>query len=280
MFVLLALLSALVYGVSDYVGGRVSRSSSAYGAALVGQTASLVVTAIIVAVGTASFPSVIDSGWSIAAGVASIVGLVSFYTALAGGVMASVAPVTAVVSSVVPVAAGLLQGERPAPIVVIGVVVAVLAIALVSGAVRASSERSALSARSFGFAIGGGLGFGMLFVALDRTAEASGYWPLLIAQMASLPIVVIGAVVARAEMRIPRKLVVPMCVAGALGVAANVAYLIAVRNGLLSVVAVVASLYPASTVLLAMFVDGERLTRAQWSGIGVAVIALVMITTG
>lgn len=138
MFVLLALLSAGVYGISDYVGGRVTRSVSAYGAALVGQTASLAVTAIVVTAGSASFPSAVDSGWSVAAGVASMVGLVAFYSALADGVMASVAPVTAVVSSIVPVVAGLFQGERPAATVLLGVDVGVMAIALVSGAVRAT----------------------------------------------------------------------------------------------------------------------------------------------
>lgn len=278
MPVLLALFSALSYGISDYCGGRAARTAPTFVVTLVAQLAALGCTTIAVVVLADPFPGGSDVAWSVAAGLASITGLTSFYYALANGAMTVVAPITAVVSAVVPVGVGVASGERPSALALGGVVLALIAVALVSGlggrAARPTSPRVA------GFAVVGGVGFGLLFVFLDRTSDDSGVWPLLISQLATIPIVAGVVTTRRLPFPPPRDIAGVMALAGVLGVAANMSYLAATREGLLSLVAVVTSMYPASTVLLATVLDGERMSRSQAVGLGLAATALGLVAGG
>jgi drug/metabolite transporter (DMT)-like permease len=129
-------------------------------------------------------------------------------------------------------------------------------------------------------AILAGTGFGMLFVALDRTDPDSGLWPLVGVRAASVPILLVICLVTRARPGRHRGPLLLAVLAGFLDMFANLTYLEAVRGGLLSVVAVVSSLYPASTVLLALALDRERVNRWQGAGMGLAVGALVLVTLG
>ena len=278
MPILLALVSALLYGVSDYCGGRAARSASAFAVALVGQSASAALTVVVVLSLGDPFPEAADLGWSAAAGVASTVGITAFYFALANGAMTVVAPITAVVSAVVPVAVGITLGERPAAIALVGVALAIVAVALVSGG-GGRAERPT-RAGIVAVAVVAGTGFGLLFVFLDRTSESSGLWPLLLAQVTSL--LILGTLCVARRVRVaPRRLDAGLMVlAGCLAVAANVAYLAATRQGLLSLVAVVTSMYPASTVVLATVLDHERMSNSQAVGLGLAVGALGMVGAG
>jgi drug/metabolite transporter (DMT)-like permease len=279
MSILLALSSALLYGVSDYCGGRATRTSSTFVVALVGQLASALLTAVVVLVLADPFPAAADVGWSVAAGIASTVGITAFYFALANGAMTVVAPITAVVSAVVPVAVGIATGERPAAIALVGVAVAIVAVALVSG-VGGKAERPT-PARIVLVAVVAGSGFGLLFVFLDRTSDTSELWPLLLAQVTSLLLLVTACVGRRVGFAPHRRLDAGLMVlAGCLAVAANVAYLAATREGLLSLVAVITSMYPASTVVLATMLDHERMSSTQAVGLGLAVGALGLVGAG
>jgi len=252
--IVLALACAVVYGIADYCGGRSARSASSLIVSLIGQATSLVVGLVVVIVVGTAFPPLRELAWGGLAGVASAVALGAFYHALSHGSMTVVAPITAVTSAVLPVAFGLIRGERPAAIAYLGMVLAVAAIALVSGAVGA---RHVVTRRStIGFALLGGVGFAVIFIALGETVAvarrvsgrgAAGIWKLAAS-------------------------------AGALDMSANFLYLIAVRRGLLSVVVVVVALYPLSTVLLAFGVDKERVSRSQAFGMAMAVGALVLVS--
>jgi drug/metabolite transporter (DMT)-like permease len=279
MSIVLALCSALLYGVSDYCGGRATRSASTFVVALIGQLASMVLTTVVVVVVLADpFPPAADLGWSMAAGLASTAGITAFYFALANGAMTVVAPITAVVSAVVPVAVGIATGERPTAIALGGVFLAIVAVALVSG-VGGRAERPT-RARIVLVAVVAGTGFGLLFVFLDRTSDDSGLWPLLLAQVTSVPILAAACVSRRAKFP-PRRIDAGLMVlAGSLAVAANVAYLVATREGLLSLVAVITSMYPASTVVLATVLDHERMSNTQAVGLGLAIGALGMVGAG
>ena len=224
------------------------------------------------------FPGSADVAWSVSAGLASITGVTSFYYALANGAMTVVAPLTAVVSAVVPVVVGVAGGERPSPLALGGVVLALIAVALVSGLGGRAARPTSL--RVAAFAVVGGLGFGLLFVFLDRTSDDSGVWPLLISQVATIPIVAGVVAVRHLSFPPPRDVAGIMVLAGVLAVAANISYLIATREGLLSLVAVVTSMYPASTVLLATVLDGERMCRSQAVGLGLAATALGLVAGG
>ena len=284
--VLLAFACAVVYGVADYCGGRATRNASSTVVSLIGQIASLILVGTIVLIAGTSVPGWHDWAWGGLAGVATAVALGSFYHALSHGAMTVVAPITAVTSAAIPIAFGLITGERPGVLAIFGMVLGVAAVALVSGAIgprHTTTPRVTLL-----LALVAGTGFAVIFVALDRTSSKSGMWPLVAARIVSISLaatVVFAGRQRSAAARIPLpalrseswRLAV---IAGIFDMSANVLYVLAVRRGLLSIVVVVAALYPVSTVCLAFGIDKERASRWQFSGMALAVGALVLVSLG
>jgi drug/metabolite transporter (DMT)-like permease len=192
--------------------------------------------------------------------------------------MTVVAPVTAVVSALVPVAVGVATGERPSSLALAGVVVALVAVALISG-IAGRAERPT-SARVAVLALVAGSGFGLLFVFLDRTSDDSGFWPLLVGQCTTVPLIAALTAIRGVDLRRGGRARLLAVAAGGMAMIANASYLVATRHGLLSLVAVITSMYPATTVLLATVVDRERLTRPQVVGLGLAAGALGLVAVG
>jgi drug/metabolite transporter (DMT)-like permease len=278
MSILLALCSALIYGTSDYCGGRAARRAPVVVVTLVGQLVSGVLTVVVVAALGDPFPDGADVAWAAAAGTMSTIGIAAFYYALANGAMTVVAPITAVVSAVVPVAVGIAIGERPSAWALIGVALALAAVALVSGLLGVADRPTA---KVIGLlAVVAGVGFGLLFVFLDRTSDDSGLWPLLIGQVVSITLMAGAALATREPPTLVRPVIGLTALAGTGSVIANVCYLLATRRGLLSLVAVITSLYPATTVGLATILDGERLSRSQVMGMGLALVAVGLVSAG
>jgi drug/metabolite transporter (DMT)-like permease len=276
--ILLALTSAVVYGVADYCGGRASRVFASALVTFVGQVVSLTLVLGIVLIAGTPVPGGSTFAWGAFAGAAGALGLVSLYHSFANGAMTVVAPLSAVTGAIVPVAVGLVDGERPGGLAYVGIVLALGAVALISGAV---GERDRPTPRPImALALFAGLCFGLLFVALDRTDPDSGLWPLAAARMSSVPILLVLVLALRARPGRHRGPLLLAAITGFLDMAANLAYLEAVRGGLLSVVAVVSSLYPASTVALAFALDRERVDRWQAVGMGLAAAALILVTLG
>ena len=285
MAIALAFMSAVLYGVSDYVGGRASRRSPATAVALVAEVTVFALCIVIIPLIESDGPTSRAIWWGLAAGITSSIGVVGLYYALAKGNMTVVAPVTGLVAAIVPVAVGIATGDRPSPLAVAGIVAAVVAVALIGGIARMLSGESGgpgVDAGIVAIALGVGLSFGLLFVSLDRSGDDTGQWPLLFARFTSLPILVLAALVQFRGNRPPvgRQLVLPAAAVGILIACSNASYLISTREGLLSVVAVVVAMYPASTIVLASVIDGERATHSQVAGMALAPAALVMITTG
>jgi drug/metabolite transporter (DMT)-like permease len=278
--IVLAVVCAVVYGVADYCGGRATRSAPSVTVTLVGQIASLVFGVVVVLIARDALAGPADLLWGCAAGIASAVALTSFYHALSHGAMTVVAPITAVSSAVLPIAFALIRGERPASLAYVGMIVAVFAVVLVSGAM-AQHERKT-SASILGLALVAGTGFAAIFVALEQTSDTSGYWPLLSSRATSIMLMVVFlglGVKRRAGLaRMAASVAALAAVGGILDMAANVLYLLAVRRGLLSIVVVVVSLYPVSTVVLAFGLDHERVARSQAVGMILAVSALVLVS--
>ena len=285
MAIALAFVSAVLYGVSDYVGGRASRRSPATAVALVAELVVFTLLIVIVPLIESDGPTSRAIWWGLAAGVTSSIGVVGLYVALARGNMTVVAPLTGLVAAIIPVAVGIATGDRPSPLAVAGIVAAVVAVALIGGIAGMftgdTNERS-IDAGTVAIALGVGVSFGLLFVSLDRSGDDTGQWPLLFARFTALPILVLVALVQFRGNRpaFGRQLVLPAAAVGILIAGSNATYLISTREGLLSIVAVVVAMYPASTILLAALIDGERATRAQLVGMALAAGALVMITTG
>jgi drug/metabolite transporter (DMT)-like permease len=278
MAILLALTSALVYGVADWCGGRASRFHPSAIVTLVGQVVSLLLIGIAVAIIGTPVPAAATFGWGLFAGAAGAIGLACLYYAFANGAMTVVAPISAVVGAGLPVIVGLATGERPKTIAYVGIALAIAGVALISGAIGTHDRPT--PRRIVGFALVAGTGFGMLFVALDRADPDSGLWPLVAARASSVPLLIVIALVMRARVGADRRQLRLAFIAGGLDMAANVLYLEAVRGGLLSLVAVVSSMYPASTVVLAFLFDRERVNRWQAVGMVAAVAALVLVTLG
>jgi drug/metabolite transporter (DMT)-like permease len=281
----LAFLSAMLYGVSDYIGGRASRRSPATAVALVAELVVFGLCLVIVPLIESDGPTSRAIWWGLLAGITSSVGVVGLYVALARGHMTVVAPVTGLVAAIVPVAVGIASGDRPSALAVAGIVAAVIAVGLIggiAGMLTKEASRPTVDPATVALALAVGFSFGLLFVSLDRSGDDAGQWPLLFARFTAFPVLVVVALVQFRHNRpaVGRGLILPAAIVGILIAGSNASYLISTREGLLSVVAVVVAMYPASTIMLAAVIDGERASRAQLAGMGLAAVALVMITTG
>jgi drug/metabolite transporter (DMT)-like permease len=280
---LLALASAMAWGAGDFFGGMATRNAKAVGTTFISQAVGLVGLVVVSLLGAGGPIVGKDIAWGTGAGLCSMIGLGLFYEAMGRGAFGPVASVTSVVSGAIPIAIGLLLGERPSPIVLGGVCVAVLAIWLIAGEKR--NPEDAHSHVAMVFALGAGLFFGGYFVLLSRAGGESGLWPLVAGRFAAT--IVLGQVIlilgygkGDASWVPPRPSLKLAAVAGVLDATANALYFLASRHGLLSVVAVVASMYPASTILLARIAVKERVNRRRLSGMVVGLAAVSIIAGG
>ena len=218
--------------------------------------------------------------WGAAAGVSGGIGVALLYRALAIGSMAIVAPITAVCAVTVPVAAAIALGERPGAGTVAGIALAISAIVLVSqqqAPEQDSGPSDSERARSAAIALASGVAIGLFFLALAQTSPGAGMWPLVAARAVSFVLFVAIALVVRRPLRVPSDVAALAIVGGVLDMLANLLFLVATRHGPLTVVVTLSSLYPASTVLLARTVLGERLSARQTAGIVCALVAVVLI---
>ncbi|MFF0816440.1 EamA family transporter [Rhodococcus sp. NPDC003318] len=280
--VLLALVAAVTYGVSDFVGGIASRRVAALRVVLVSYPVSLVI-ALAVAPLAGGSPTWSTTMWGAVSGVASGFAIWWFYLALADGPMSVVSPLTAILVAGIPVVVGFAAGERPGGLAIAGVVLALVAVVLVS---RETPETAgeAVDGHRVGFTpkvawltVGAGVAFAVSFVGLDRIGDDSGLWPLAVSRAAATAAVWVAAA-GMGQFRFPPRSVVRLAIGiSVLDVIANGAMMYAFSGGMLSLVAVIGSLYPAATVLLAMTVLGERVGGLQKVGMGLAVAAVAMI---
>lgn len=275
MFILFAIGAATAYGIADYAGGRATRNAPAESVTFTGQFTALMILLIIVPLSGARLPSIDDWVWSGLGGFGGAMALLAFYRAMSRGAMTVIAPISAVIGLSIPVVIGLLQGERPAIIAYPGILLAVAAVALVGDVLDRHNLPTPWSA--IGLAVLAGVGFGLIFVCLAQTSSASGLWPLVGQRLASVPTVAVLAVLLKHRTPLRGNVLRLALLCGVLDTTANAFYLISVRHGLLSLVAVITALYPVSTVVLALRLDHERLHRSQAAGLVLAAISLIMV---
>jgi len=275
-----SLASAAFYGAADFLGGLASRRASTIAIVVISQLAGLVVLVLVLPVLPASSPTSMDWMWGAAAGITGGIGVALLYHALAMGSMAIVAPTTAVCAVTVPVGAAIAFGERPGRGAAAGIALAIIAIALVSRqSTSVSPQRGDVSAaaRSAATALASGVAIGLFFLTIAQSGANAGMWPLVAARSASFVLFATLALVTRRSMRMPAPVAAIAVTGGVLDMLANVLYLVATRHGQLSLVVTLSSLYPASTVLLARTVLGERLSSVQTVGILCALVAVMLI---
>lgn len=278
MIVLLALASALAFGAGDFCGGAASRRSDDLRVLQVSLPAGLVLLAAVSAVmGGAWHPAAV--GWGAVSGLAGGGGLLVFYRALALGPMSVVAPVSGLMAALVPAAVGIARGDRLGLPGVAGMLLCLVAICFVS------VEKGAGPVRLTGgpaLAVLAGSCFG-LFLVIIRLGDDGTLWPLAASKAAGLlMIVMVAALARRGPVPLLRDHVTAgvALLAGVLDMLGNALYVFAARAGMLSVAGVLSSLYPASTVLLARLVYGERLRPVQRVGLVIAVAGVGLVTTG
>jgi drug/metabolite transporter (DMT)-like permease len=278
--IVLALLCACAYGTGDFFGGLATRRvGSALAVVLGSQTVSLAFV-VVVAPLFGGHPHAVDMAWAALGGVAGAVGLVSFYRGLAIGPMSITAPVSAVIAAVVPVLVGIVSGERPGARAVVGIPLAIVAILLFSSSPASEAGRVRATPASLVYAVVAGIGFGTFFVFLAQVRREAELFPLFASRGASIAAVVAVGVASRRNLKIPRPSWLLVGLAGVFDIAANALFLLASGRGLLSVVSVLASLYPAATIILARAVLHERLTRRHAIASVVTATAVVLIASG
>lgn len=287
MSLLLAVLSSVVLGGADFAGGIAAKRLAASTVVIWSNVAGLLVAVTAAATVVPGQPRLTDVGWGALAGLASSVGATLLYRALATGAMMLAAPVAAVAAALLPVAAGVFVGERLGPGALVGVGLALVALALVSRSGRVGPERlsartapSAPAAVTIGLAVAAGLGFGAFMVALSPTPVASGLWPLVFARGTSFGVLLVAARARRRSVRAPVTALTWCWLTGVLDMASSVLYLVAVRDGSLALVGLLASLAPVSTVVLARVVLRERTWLWQRIGAGLAMSSVLLIALG
>jgi drug/metabolite transporter (DMT)-like permease len=274
-------LVAASFGSGDFLGGQASKRSPTLTVLLVAQ-GTAVAGAVIVALVVGARVATHDIVFGALAGCVNIVGIGLLYQGLAVGPMGVVAPLTAVAASVLPIAWGLAIGERPSVVVIVGVVFAMAAGALISRQPDASDASP--PTRGVALALGAGVCLGTSLVFYLQTSSASGLWPVLAARVAALVLVAAAVAVVAARhgaLPFPRDTDRMLALsAGLLDVTATTLLLLAVRRGLILVVAPLAALAPAATVILARLVLDERLHAGQRIGLVLALVGLVLVAAG
>ena len=273
MGILLALAAAVLYGSSDFGGGLASRRLGSLRVSVAGSAVAAMAAWVTLILVGGPGPSLRAVAWGLASGLAGGAGTLVLYRGLARGQMSVVGPLSAVGAAVVPVVAGVALGERPSLLSVAGVLVALPAIVLVAAS---GSVRGKLGAGLFD-GLAAGLAFGILFVGLAQAGRNAGLWPVASEQTGALLITLAIAVKTREPLRIPLRAAGLPVLAGASGLAATLAYFYATHFSMLAIAAVLVSLYPGVTVLLARTVLHERFTPAQRAGLGLCALAIAAI---
>jgi len=270
---LFAVVSSAFYGFADLSGGLATRRMALWGVMAWSQTLGLGLLAVGVVVVVTDVVAVSDVAYGALGGVFGVIGLAILYSTLAAGTMSVVAPITGAIAAVVPVAVDLITGSRPGPRALTGIGMALVAVLVIGMAGRAHGLSKAILGRAFL----AGVSFGVFFIAFSQTSEESGLWPLVVARLATIPVLALIAVVTGTMVRPRGRDLRLLVIAGNLDMGANVFLSLALQRGPLAVNAVLVSLYPAFTVLAAVVVLKERPVRMQWLGIALAVISAALL---
>ena len=281
MSILLSLFAAASYGLGDFNGGIFSRRGGAWAVSLVAQLAGTALVLVLVAFDGGS-PTAADLMWAVVAGVGNGFGTAFLYRGLSSGRMGVVAPVSGVGAVLVPVVVGVLTGERPGALVWVGVLLALPAIWLVSREPSSEPVPGATQDVGSGVLDGvlAGLGFGSLFAALAQIPAEAGFLPLALNQLVAGGAIIVVALVLHQDWVPRNRYALGGAISGALGALATGLFQVATHHGYLTVAAVITSLYPAFTVLLAATVLREHVHRTQAIGLALCAGAVVLVAAG
>ncbi|MBN2111403.1 MAG: DMT family transporter [Methanosarcinaceae archaeon] len=272
--ILLGLASAASWGAADFSGGLATRRSSALTVAIISQIIGLILLASSALITEEAIPSSEDILLGALGGISGGIGILVLYHALSISKMGVVAPVAAVFSAMVPVAFGIALEGVPATIQITGFLFAFTGVWLISR----EEDGSKIATNNLKFPLVAGLGFGLFMIFIDRIHGDTILWPLVGARLASLAMFFLAALYLKKK-EIPAARYLPIiALAGILDTGGNLFYALAAQAGRLDVAAVLTSLYPAVTVLLAWVILKERLVQRQWLGALSVMMAILLIS--
>ncbi|MGH3614279.1 MAG: EamA family transporter [Pseudonocardia sp.] len=274
--ILLSVGSACTYGIADFLGGLAARKAHVLRVVAVSAPASLMIELVLLPTLGAEWNAG-SVGWGALSGVASAFAFALLYLALSMGPMSTMAPITAIVSALLPAVVGLIGGERLSPAGVLGIPVALCAIALVT--IKRQATVSVVPRRAILVAVAAGAAIALQLITLDAAPHDSGIAPLIIGRTVSSLLVFSAVLLVRSKPDSGRVPIAVAAAAGCLDSLANLLFLQAARAGLLSVSAVIVALYPAATVLLAALVLKERIGRNQWLGLATAAAGVILLAS-
>lgn len=279
MGVILALFAAASYGTGDFFGGLASKRAPLATVVWASGVIGLLTALLAVPLLSPGPPPPRDLMLGAAAGIVGGAAIACLYRGLSIGRMSVVAPITAVVAAVVPVVFGVAIGQRPSPLALAGIACALAAVAAIS---RSADEDVAgvPEPRRSGIveAFGAGAGFGVLYILLAQTSH--GMWPLVASRCVSVACAAAVALLSRRLVAPSRDDLPAIAACGFFDMGGNALYLLALRHTLIAIAAVLTSLYPATTVMLARVVLRERLARVQWAGVALAAAGVALIAAG
>jgi len=276
--VALGLAASVSWGIADFLGGLKSRTLELLTVLLFSQGVGFLLIMLIVSVQGEPAPDGTHVLYACVSGVSGIVALAAFYRGLAVGAMTVVAPIAGMAAAL-PVAVGLISGERPAGLQAAGIVLAIAGVALASRERPAEGGPSRVAAGA-GLALLSALGFGGFFVAMDAASETDVFWASFFNRATSLSILVAAALALRPRLTIGVREARVLVLIGVMDISANALFAAAFTEGLVSLVSVLASLYPVVTVLLARLVLGERVRRPQQAGVAAVLAGVALISAG
>ena len=268
-----ALSAAAAWGSGDFTGGLVSRRIGAFHTILISYTVGLIALVIIALARHELLPSPVVLMWGALAGLSGMAGLGFLFRGFATGRMGIVAPVSAVLATSVPVVFTAVTVGLPHELQLFGFGLALISIWLLSRPERFGGRPAGL-----GMALLAGLGFGLFFTALDQVGKDTVFWPLVAGRLASCLVLVGFALITRRPLSPPLAPFGRLTLAGVLDVAGNFFFLLAIQGGRLDIAAVLGSLYPAVTALLARLITMECMARLQVIGVVIAILAIALIT--
>lgn len=272
--ILLALGSSIAYGLTDFLGGIAARRAHIFVLGSITQPLGLAVLLLIAPlVGGTITPEVWF--WGAVSGVSGAFAYVMLFRALAIGPMSVASPISALVAVVLPVVAGVFFGERLPPLGWVGIAVGMLAVVMVSQVHEDAPH--AVTSQLLALSFGAGIFISIFLVALERAPDDSGLWPLVVVRMVTSVLLIGAAVGARVLARPANGVLWLAGISTLLDVAATAMFMLATREGLLTVVAVITALYPAATVIMARFVLKEHLQAMQRWGLALAAVSVTVL---
>jgi drug/metabolite transporter (DMT)-like permease len=270
--VFFGLAASATWGAGDFSGGIATKRANVISVITVVHAIGFVFMLILAIATREPIPPLADWIWGAVAGLAGVFGLIAFYQALASGRMGVAAPITGVTAALLPVIVGLVSEGLPNANHLVGFVLALISVFLVSYALGTTWNSSGA-----GLAILGGIGFGLFLVFAGQIGNTAVFWPLVAARAASTTTMALVSLRRRLPLPVDRNLRLPVLAAGALDALGNVFYVLASQAGRLDVAAVLSSLYPAMTILLAALILKEHIGRIQLIGIVLALLAISLI---